>query len=299
MRTMIQTAPDYRSRPDPNRRNRPLEETQSAPKAKRAPFISGKKLNLPGKTWMYIAGGLVLVLAFAGAAHSFFQNMPIRSVKATIIADADNGFMIEEDVVETLEGAFGSELTGYPLNGVAIAQLEDSLNRHLMVKNAEVYKTFAGDLVAQVEMRKPMVRLINNSGYNIYVDVEGRKFPPSNRHAARVMLVRGNFDENLLPADTFGCSSIPEAFPLFRYIQKDTFWNAQISEVEIAQTGEITLYPQVGSTVIEFGLPERIEEKFRNLRLFYEQGANVMGWNTYRKVSVKYRGQVVATRRNR
>ena len=95
-------------------------------------------------------------------------------------------------------------------------------------------------------------------------------------------------------ADTFGCSSIQEALPLLNFLRQNEFWRAQIAEVVIYQDGQIDLQPTVSDLAIEFGYPADIEKKFSHLMDFYRQVPPETGWNKYRSVSLKYRGQVVA-----
>ena len=47
---------------------------------------------------------------------------------------------------------------------------------------------------------------------------------------------------------------------------------------------------------VEFGDASRISEQFSNLRLFYHQLVDEIGWTRYKGVSVKYRGQVIGKR---
>jgi cell division protein FtsQ len=53
------------------------------------------------------------------------------------------------------------------------------------------------------------------------------------------------------------------------------------------------MYQQVGKQVIEFGEAKDIEEKFKKINLFYEEILPAKGWNTYSRVNVKYKGQIV------
>src|SRR5690625_5807572 len=54
-----------------------------------------------------------------------------------------------------------------------------------------------------------------------------------------------------------------------------------------------------GDYIIEFGELERIEEKFENLKLFYEQYLGKVGLDYYEKINLKFNNQIVATKRER
>lgn len=164
-----------------------------------------------------------------------------------------------------------------------------------MVQQAEVYKNMRGIIHLDIVQRTPVARVMNNSGDYLYLDETGKKFPGSRLGSADVPLVRGDFEEAI--ADTFACSTIAAAMPVYKYIYDDPFWRAQIAEIWIEQSGELVLFPTVGDIRVEFGYPIQIHEKFSNLLDFYRQVLPEVGWDRYRSVSVKYAGQVVGRRR--
>lgn len=81
------------------------------------------------------------------------------------------------------------------------------------------------------------------------------------------------------------------------FVNKDKFWNAQIEQAFVQANGELLLLPQVGDYLIEFGTPDSYEVKFRNLKALYQQGFKNQGWDKYKTISVKYRNQVVCTKK--
>jgi cell division protein FtsQ len=80
---------------------------------------------------------------------------------------------------------------------------------------------------------------------------------------------------------------------LLKFIESSTFWKAQIAQLHIDASGNIKMYQQVGKQVIDFGKPEMIESKFRKIEIFYEEIMPTKGWNTYNRVSVKFKNQIV------
>jgi cell division protein FtsQ len=81
---------------------------------------------------------------------------------------------------------------------------------------------------------------------------------------------------------------------MLRIIHEDEFLHAQIAELDIDSKGKITIYPQVGGQLIEFGKPENLEVKFKKLRIFYKEILPMRGWNTYKRVNLEYEGQIIA-----
>ncbi len=80
---------------------------------------------------------------------------------------------------------------------------------------------------------------------------------------------------------------------LFNYVEQDEFWKAQISQMNIDKNGNINMSTQVSKQIVEFGKPVDIEEKFRKLKIFYKDILPTKGWNSYNRVSIKFKNQIV------
>ncbi|MFK7925751.1 MAG: cell division protein FtsQ/DivIB [Bacteroidia bacterium] len=283
----------YSPRSVPKGRNRPLEEAPSEKKRRSAPKkVEIGKISLPFKQWLIypIVAGVILALLMA--ANSYHQNLALSSVTVKLSAGAEHPFLDDEGIIAAIVEEGDTALIGKRLDRAELLVLENKLKESPFVLDAELYKNFQGVLTAEVALRQPMARLINNEADYIYLDVNGIKFPDTELHSAHSLLVRGDFDETV--NDTFACSTVSDAISVMQFIHADPFWNAQISDMIIRQSGELLLLPQVGNLEIEFGYPVRIEEKFALLQDFYRQAIPKVGWNYYKSVSLKFKGQVVA-----
>lgn len=85
-----------------------------------------------------------------------------------------------------------------------------------------------------------------------------------------------------------------------KYIEGSSFWRAEIVQIEAStmKSGEleIELVPRAGSHTILFGSLDDVDDKLNRLMSFYENGLRNIGWESYRTISVKYKGQVVCTK---
>lgn len=80
-------------------------------------------------------------------------------------------------------------------------------------------------------------------------------------------------------------------------VQHDDFWRSEVVQI-VAHGGgeqelELELVPRSGRHVILFGRADDIERKLSDLDAFYREVLTNVGWDKYRTISVKYRGQVV------
>ncbi|MEO1448691.1 MAG: hypothetical protein AAFV07_04140 [Bacteroidota bacterium] len=280
----------------PQRRNRPLAEAQAeaAPRKRR-----GKgKVSLPKtriKSWVLYPVLLVGLGILLSSVYTYQQQMPLRDIKVKVEAPAGYTAMNGEEIKAAMGIDADFQLIGTPMEEIPLQAIEDQVVAHPKVADAEIHKSMQGILHLDITFRQPIARLVNNSGEFLFMDANGVKFPADGPDRAYVPLIRGDFEETV--ADTFDCSTIPSVLPVLNYVRQDSFWNAQIAEIVIAQSGELTLHQTIGDMPIEFGYPVRVGEKFENLMDFYRQVLPEVGWNAYRRISVKYRGQVVGKKR--
>jgi cell division protein FtsQ len=87
-----------------------------------------------------------------------------------------------------------------------------------------------------------------------------------------------------------------QIFDFVNYLEKDTFWNAQIEQIYIREDLIVELIPRVGNAVIILGRFDNFEKKLRNLHQLYTQAFNVIGWNRYDKIDLQFQGQIVCTK---
>lgn len=202
-------------------------------------------------------------------------------------------FMDEAEIAGMIEKS-GEPIIGHRLAAININKLEARLSSFTTLNNVEIFRkvdakgiSFTGKLIISVDQRTPVIRM-KNSTDDYYLDGEGVKIPTSPKYAERILIATGTIPDDLVKKMLLKMAD---------FINKDDFWRAQIEQVFIQENGELLLVPQVGGYLIEFGTPEEYELKLRNLKAVYQQGFKNMGWNRYKTISVKYRNQVVCTKK--
>jgi cell division protein FtsQ len=111
--------------------------------------------------------------------------------------------------------------------------------------------------------------------------------PVSLNYAAYVPVVSGRVLRNM---------AANEIFDFVSYLEKDTFWNAQIEQIFIRDDLKVELIPRVGNAVIVLGTFDNYEKKLATLQALYHKGLNVVGWTRYNKRDLQFYGQVVCTK---
>jgi len=186
-------------------------------------------------------------------------------------------------------------LRAQSFSNINLKEIELKLKTHKNFKKVELYNDLKGNMVVHVSLRRPMARLVQELGPDAYLSEEGLIMPTSERYSSRVIIVSGSYvRQALLEQDLEKSAYGKQLLSLLRFVQDDPFWSSQIAEVEVLSNGKILLYPQVTRQVVEFGKPEKIEERFLKLKVFYKTILPKQGWNKYKRVNLEYESQVVA-----
>lgn len=174
---------------------------------------------------------------------------------------------------------------GARLGRISTEKIEAKLLENELIKSAECYKTNSGKIVVEVKQRTPKYLIAGNQSY--YVDTDRKFMPVSLNYAAYVPVVSGRVLRGM---------AVNEIFNFVSYLEKDTFWNAQIEQIYIREDLKAELIPRVGNSVIILGSFDNFEKKLRNLKALYTKGFTQLGWNRYDKIDLQYKGQIVCTK---
>jgi len=239
--------------------------------------------------WILLIGGIGFTMYYA-----WMQREAVRCQEIVVNINPNSPrFLDEKEITDMIEKS-GEMIVGSRLSAININKIETKLNTSSSLANVQVIKkveskglSFKGKLIVSLDERTPIIR-IKNSTEDYYMDMEGNKIPTSAKYIERIMIASGSIPTPEIQAGLLKMAD---------FVNKDDFWKAQIEQVFVQANGELLLLPQVGDYLIEFGTPEDYELKLRNLKAVYQQGFKNMGWNKYRTISVKYRNQVVCTKK--
>lgn len=206
----------------------------------------------------------------------------------------ENFFVDADDVMDLIMQNEGDSILGDGFNKVSLKEVEKRIESHSFVKDAEVYRDLKGHLVVKARQNKPVARLIANSGRNAYIGAEGDLLPVSPKYTARVPVVTGRYVDALLEMKSVSDDDYAmQVFELINFINEHKFWAMQIGQIDIARNGKVVMYPQLGDQRLEFGYADDIEKKFKKLEIFFKQIMPTKGWNTYDRVNVEYKHQII------
>ena len=222
---------------------------------------------------------LSLLIILFGSSDKAFNKYKIIS---------DSTFVPKDKIVSILDNYFTKESLNINFN-----DLEKKIKSNPHIKKVTLYKDLTGNLNVIVNQFQPIARIVYENKSKKYFDIDGEIFPTSLGYSHRVLLIfltsKINFLNNNLNNTEFGV----DLLNMVKYIESDKFLSKIVSEIEVDNFKNIIIRPQISKQKIIFGYPDDLVNKFRKIKIFYDDIAPAKGWNTYSSVNVKYRNQII------
>ncbi len=240
---------------------------------------------------------MIVLFVLAFSAIAFVERKQdykkIRELNI-LIHDEGNNYFLDQDEIHNLITADDSDfIIGREYADVDLKAIERRVRHNEYVSTAQAFKDLAGNLTIEISLCKPIARIIQSDKLDSYICESGKVISTSEKYTPRVLLISGDYLDDVNSGNLQTDSTFQSFFGLVKYIIKDPFWKAQISQLDIDRKGEVVLYPQVTKQYIEFGRIEDIEEKFLKLKYFYKKILPHKGWNHYARVNLEYERQII------
>ena len=253
--------------------------------------------------WTVIAAYLVIVLGFV---YENRQKVICDKINISISDEDMNKFLKKEDIFKVLD-KYKLDMIGKPIDSINTLLAKTLISKNRAVRTSAVYTTIDGKLNIRVEQRRPILRVTNQKLQNYFLDETGYLIPLLSQYTAYTLIANGYISEpfdvtverNIFPSrkDTIIMPNvIYDLFNVANYINKDEFWKSQIVQIYVDKKGELELIPRVGSQIIVLGNSNDLDIKFRKLKAMY-RAFNEIGWNQYKIINLKFKDQVVCTKR--
>jgi len=250
--------------------------------------------------------GLIAYLSFALGFTTDRRSEILCSKVKVIIADSSDAKFFDRRDVERILGSAKNRILGTPLNKVNTRKVEALFSKNPYIKRIEVYTTLDGILNIRVIQRTPVVRVIASNGAGYYLDKDGYIMPANRKYTPYLPVANGSFYVGDQFRQSACLDSIRdkkfykpwfEVLELAQFINSNSFWSAQIVQLYLNSSQDFELIPRVGAHQIILGDAEGYETKFSNLKILYEEGLKKEGWNNYQKIDLRFKNQVICTKR--
>ncbi len=227
------------------------------------------------------------------------NRLKCTQIKVTVLDSALNRFVSPEEILELIrmEGITINESKLKHINQFA---LENALNNKTAVKASQVSVSRNGVLKVDIEQRRPILRLETANG-GFYMDETAYLFPLMRSFTSYVPVVTGYIPLVIPPGYRGEVKQNTEwakkIMDLGLFLERESFWNSMVEQIYIDSTGAILITPRVGKLEVVLGEPENIDFKFKKLYAFYNNVIPSKGWESYKRVDLRFGNQLVCKKR--
>ena len=240
------------------------------------------------KKWKYtlIILGVAVVTAYLVFVLFSFVNTnktEFNGVSITIKDREKIQFVTEKDIEKILI-CIDLEKTVAEKGG--LEKIETILQeKYRVIRKVECYKTASGKLKIDVWQKRPLFRVMGVRNY--YIDDMKEEIPLSNNFNPFVPIVTSDANKEFLTE---------KLFDFIIFLEKSSFWQSQITQIDVDKNKEITLVPRIGRHTILLGTVDNYEQKMKNLQGFYEKVLKEKGWNRYSKINLQFENRIICTK---
>lgn len=236
---------------------------------------------------------LVAVFMVALVAASRQQNeKSIKGMEVHLNDENEFSFLQKKDIEGLLLRSRNINLSQTPIEKLDLRMMENIARTNPWVAKADVFVDNRQILQVNIVQREPVARIFDVNGGSYYMDSLLNVMPASPGYTypapvfTNVPALRNDSIKEVLYSKIAYLSEV---------IGLDTFWNAQITQVEVQPDQSFVLVPLFGNQRILIGDTANVRNKLNHLFAFYKNVSGKVGWDKYEVLDVRYKDQVIAS----
>lgn len=247
---------------------------------------------ITGICWSVFAIAMIALLISASKKK---EQQICKNIEVSFENDTEQNFLSSKEVIDLVNTV--GDVRTKSISQIDIRLFEEALIKNVCIKSAKLYFDNQETLHVFIQENKPFVRVFTTSGSSFYFDEDGVKLPLSEKMNIRIPIVTGftSDNENLSRPDSLLKEDI---LLLARFIQNDTFWMAQTSQININENREFEWVPLIGNHIVEIGDVSNLDNKFNKLFSFYKNVWAKTSSEEYAVLKLQFKNQIVAIKKS-
>lgn len=239
-------------------------------------------------TWLLLVVLVAYIITAAIWAHGEARKNSCKGILIEISESTMVDSVSKKGVLAEIN-KYPKKIIGEQIHRINTREFEKYLKEFPQFEDVTCNFTTNGILHVKVIPMVPELRVFDDS-ISYYINKVGKKMPSKSSFFVDVPVVSGKFNNKFKAVDLL---------PVTRFIASDPVLRGLIGMVHAESSDNIILVPRIHGHVINFGDTTSLKEKRDALIAIYRKVLPHKGWEEYDTISVKFKGQVVATRRNK
>jgi cell division protein FtsQ len=172
---------------------------------------------------------------------------------------------------------------GETMADVSCHAIEQCLEGHDMIRDAQCYKLPNGGIRIRLQQRVPMFLVVSNDG-SFYVDTDRKVMPVRSTIDVAVPIVKGTISKR---------AAVEEYYDFTAWLTKHDYWRTRIEHVQVHNPKYLVLSQNNMTATIVLGELKGYKRKLNKLQKLYTKGFDQMGYKPYKEYDLRFEGQVV------
>ena len=236
---------------------------------------------------------LVAVFMVALVAASRQQNnKAIKGMEVHLNDEHEFSFLQRKDIEALLLRNRNIDLAQTAISKLDLRLMEDIARTNPWVAKADIFVDNRQVLQVNITQREPVARIFDINGSSYYMDSLLNTMPVSQGYAYPAPVFT---NVPVLRNDSIQANLHQKIAYLSEMIGRDSFWHAQVTQIEVQPDQTFVLIPLFGDQRILIGDTANVQEKLKHLFAFYKNVSGKIGWDKYETLDVRYKNQVVAS----
>lgn len=235
----------------------------------------------------------IILIAYLVVGLSVSSRMAARQPFTGLIVNIEEkpgsvpNFVTESQIIREL-GDDLPVIDSTALLSIDTHAIENRLDSVINIESVNVARTSKGHITVDVVPMTPVMRVFDAKGRSYYINRSGKRLTANSRYHVDVPVVTGAIDSVFPPT---------RLLPVIDYVSSDSTLNALTTAFKITRHNhDILLIPAIRGHVVNLGDEHNLPDKMARLLTIYKKVLPLKGWQFYDTISVKFAGQVVATR---
>ncbi len=242
--------------------------------------------------WSLSAAALIVLFVVSWKAKS---QKKLRDIQVELVGESAQALFMDEISIRAILNEQGVHV-GLPLEQLNLTELERFIEKKEWVKNAEFFVDNKLVLEAKIEQRIPIARVFTSNGASFYIDNEGSRLPLKQLTVLNLPVFTG-FPTDQPKLSKPDSTLLKDVLTFAKTIQKDSFFMAQVAQVNIEPNGHFQMVPTLGDHLVLLGTIDKLEDKLNRLFTFYKKVWVGSGINSYQVIDCRFDHQVVALKK--
>ena len=242
--------------------------------------------------WSIGAAGLIMLFVVSWKAKSAKQ---LTDIQVELVGESAQALFMDEIAIRAILNDQGIQV-GLAIEKINLTQLEQFIEKTEWIKNAEFFINNQLVLEVKIEQRIPIARVFTASGTSFYIDNEGTRLPLKQLTVLNLPVFTG-FPTDQPKLSKPDSALLKDVLFFAKTIQKDSFFMAQVAQVNIEPNGTFEMVPTLGDHLVLLGTVDQLEDKLNRLFTFYKNVWVPSGINAYQYIDCRFNHQIVALKK--